>query len=262
MSGNRRKGMVVQPRDLHLLRELALMRIIDSELARVVAPFGSVTRANTRLLLLTVAGLVRRIFIGTRAGGKKALYMLSSSGARLIGAPYFGPKRRRDELVVADLFVAHQSQINEIYCGFKYGPAAPLGMQFHRWLAFPKALDRAIALAPDGYVEFDGSSKSFAAFVEVDLSNERLSVWRTKVRNYLQFAASGHYQARFGKKHFFVLVICESRGRMESLRTATASLTDKIFRFSTISSIKQTGLWSPIWLKPNGSEPQALVESE
>jgi hypothetical protein len=261
MIGNDKRGFIVQERDRHLLREIGVMRVIDREQARRVAPFGSVTRANCRLLGLTQAGLLRRFFLGTESGGKKALYMLSSSGARLVGASSIGPKRKRDEVVVADLFVAHQSFINKVYCDFKYGGNAPHEMQFRRWDAFSAPLDQAIPVIPDGYAALEGRTKSLAAFIEVDLGHERLSVWREKVRNYLQFAVSGHFEERFGKKQFLVLVVVDSSGRMESLRTATAGLTDKIFRFATFSSISQDGLWSSIWLKTKGNERQALIET-
>lgn len=261
MTGTSRKGIVLQPRDRHLLEELAVMRIIDREQSRLVAPFGSITRANGRLLALTRAGLLRRIFLGTAAGGKKALYLLSLSGARLAGASSIGPKRKRDELVVADLFVAHQFFVNDLYCAFKYGFNIPDGMRFCRWLAFPAPLDRTIPLVPDGYVELDGSGLALAAFIEVDLGHERLSVWQGKVRNYLHYAVSGRFAEQFGRSRFLVLAVCDSRGRMESLRAATASLTDKIFRFATFSSIRDHGLWSAVWLKPKGNDPQPLVET-
>ena len=259
MTGTKERGIVLQDRDRHLLAEVALMRVIDRETARRVAPFGSVTRANARLLNLTRSGLLRRFFIGTGSGGKKALYTLSSSGARLIGASSTGPKRSRDELVVADFFVAHQSHVNDIYCGFRYGGEAPLGMSFRRWLAFASALDASTPLVPDGYVEFGRPDKTLAAFIEVDLGNERLSVWREKVRHYLQYAVAGQFEKRFGTKQFLVLVAVDSRGRLDSLRATTAGLTEKIFRFATFASIHPTGPWSPVWFKPKGDEPHALA---
>ena len=76
MNGNKHHGMVIQDRDRHFLRELAVMRVIDREQAKVVAGFGSTTRANARLLALTRAGLLRRFFQGTVAGGAKALYTM------------------------------------------------------------------------------------------------------------------------------------------------------------------------------------------
>jgi len=57
------------------------MRIIDQEQAKIVAGFGSTTRANVRLLGLTRAGFLRRFFLGTTAGGTKALYAISRQGA-------------------------------------------------------------------------------------------------------------------------------------------------------------------------------------
>lgn len=258
MIGNRRKGMVLQPRDRHLLEELRVMRVIDCELARRVGPFGSVTRANYRLHALTLAGLLHRFFIGTKAGGKKALYMLSSAGAKLIGVSATGLRRKRDEVVATDLFVAHQSLINYLYCDFKCGPAAPNGLQFGRWVTFTASLDRSIPLIPDGYVE---CGSALSAFIEVDLAHERLSVWQAKVRNYLQYAASGLFKDQFGRSRFLALVVCESKGRMESLRKATGTLTEKIFRFTTFALVEERGLWSAIWQKPVGNETHSLIET-
>jgi len=261
MSGNSHGGIVLQARDRHLLGELAVMRVVDRGQARRVAGFGSVTRANCRLLALTRAGLLRRFFLGTTGGGKKALYMLSSRGASLVGTSPAGPKRTRDELVVADLFFAHQFFVNELYCAFKYPANPPPGIQFQRWRSFSAPLDRAIPLVPDGYVEVAGPSATLSAFVEVDLGNERLSVWRGKTRNYLQYAGSGNFEAQFGKSRFLVLVVSDSERRTESLRRTVAAVTDKIFRFATFSSIHGSGVWAPIWSRPKGSEPQSLLQT-
>src|SRR5882724_2210165 len=86
-TGNNHRSIVVQERDRHLLRELGVMRVVDREQAKTVAGFGSITRVNARLLALTRAGLLRRFFAGTTAGGAKALYALSAKGAQLIGVP-------------------------------------------------------------------------------------------------------------------------------------------------------------------------------
>ena len=46
--------------------ELAVMRVIDREQAKVVAGFGSTTRANARLLKLTRAGTPEAVLYGSR----------------------------------------------------------------------------------------------------------------------------------------------------------------------------------------------------
>ncbi len=116
MTGNRRRaGLVLQERYRRLLMELGMMRIVDRELAKLVAGFGSNTRANTRLLKLTRAGLLARFFVGTITAGRKAIYTLTSKGAALIDAPYRGISRRHGRTLVGDLFVAHQTHINEMH---------------------------------------------------------------------------------------------------------------------------------------------------
>src|SRR6266481_6326514 len=105
-------GIVIQERDRHLLKELATLRIIDREQAKIVGAFASTTRVNTRLLALTRAGLLRRFFLGAGEGSKKAVYSLSPKGATLIGATPRGPRWPNDALLIADFFVLHQLAIN------------------------------------------------------------------------------------------------------------------------------------------------------
>ena len=136
MTGNnKRRGLVVQPRDRKLLEELAIMRVVDREQAKIVAGFGSTTRANARLLALTRAGLLRRFFLGSR----KSLYALSEKGAQLAEVPLRGPRRRQDETLVADFFIEHQLAINNVYCAVKCGVIPVEGVSFRRWLAFQVA---------------------------------------------------------------------------------------------------------------------------
>jgi hypothetical protein len=68
-----RRGLIVQPRDLELLRELSVMRVADREQVKIAAGFGSTTRVNTRLLALTRAGLLRRFFLGSGGDGRRSM---------------------------------------------------------------------------------------------------------------------------------------------------------------------------------------------
>src|SRR4051812_39611471 len=97
MVGNDHRRLVLQDRDRHLFRELAVLRVIDREQAKIVAGFASTTRTNARLLALSRAGLLRRFFLGTTGGGQKALYALSQKGATLLDLPYRGPRRKQEE---------------------------------------------------------------------------------------------------------------------------------------------------------------------
>jgi Replication-relaxation len=261
MTGNNHKGIILQDRDRHLLRELALMRVIDREQAKRVAGFGSTTRANSRLLGLTRAGLLRRFFLGTKAGGKKALYALSPTGAKLVGVPFRGPRRAHNEVLIADFFVTHQLCINQIYCSLKYRPIPIVDVRFLQWLSFYEPLDSSTHLIPDSYLEVLTPHKTVASFLEVDLGHEGLSVWKTKIQNYLRYAISGNFEKRFGLPQFRVLVITDSERRMQSLRAATSSITAKVFWFSTLHSIAHDGFWSKVWLRANDDERQSLLNN-
>lgn len=258
MAGNS-GGMVLQDRDRHLLTELAVMRVIDRKQAKCVAGFGSTTRANTRLLTLTRAGLLRRFSVGTTVSGLKALYASSKRGAGLVGVPYRGPRRGSEETVVADFFVTHQMRINETYCTVKYRPIPIPGARFLQWKSFYASIDPAHSLVPDGYFELATPAKTLAAFVEVDLGNESRPVWRRKVQSYLRYAVSGSFQQQFSHPQFRILVVANSERRLSSLRAATAELTDKIFRFTTFDSITRDGFWSAIWQRPADHRLQSLI---
>lgn len=259
MTGNN-KRLVLQPRDRLLLEELATIRVVDREQAKIVAGFGSTTRVNTRLLALSRAGLLRRCFLGTRAGGTKALYMLSPKGAQAVGVPFRGPQRRNDEALIADFFVEHQLHINEIYCALKCQPIPIAGATFRQWKSFFKPVTPAIRLVPDGYVELEAPTGTVAAFLELDLGSENLTVWKEKISAYLQLALSGECERRFGQSRFRVLVIAHSERRMRSIRKTVAAATDKLFWFADFNSIKRHGFFGSVWLRPKDETAQPFIK--
>jgi hypothetical protein len=250
--------VIVQPRDGNFLTELATLRIVDIEQARIVAGFGSISRATRRLRKLTHAGLLRRFNLGS-GGGRKALYSISEKGARLAGVPVRGPRRPQGALLVADFFVEHQLAVNSIYCAVKFGPIPLHDVSFERWMAFHETLSPELRLIPDGYVEFQTPSGLNAAFLEVDLGTENLNIWKEKTRQYLQLATTGLYRKTFGQDRFRVLVAANSERRQESIRKTVGTITDKIFRFATLENAR-THFFSPVWLRPIGHQPESLFE--
>jgi hypothetical protein len=251
-------GIVVQQRDQHLLEELAVMRVFDREQAKTVASFGSTTRVNTRLLALTRAGLLRRFFLGTGGGNRKAIYALSGKGAALIGVTPRGPRRPNNGLLVADFFVLHQLAINDFYCALKNAPVAS-GISLVRWLSFHEPVTHNLRLIPDGYFELSTPTHAIAAFLELDLGHERLMVWKDKIKNYLQFAMSGDYKREFRQDQFRVLVVANSERRLLSIRKTVRASTQKIFWFTTIESIRGQGPFAHVWLRTEGDNRQSLL---
>ena len=251
----KRRGLIVQPRDLELLRELGVMRVADREQVKIAAGFGSTTRVNTRLLALTRAGLLRRFFLGS-GGGRKALYALSVKGAQVVHVPCRGPRRRQNEMLIADFFVQHQLSINAVYCGLKFGTLSIPRVRFVNWLAFNAPLVAGLSLIPDGYVEFATPSGIDASFIEIDLGHEGLAVWKEKTRHYVQLALSGEYERQFRQPRFRVLVLANSERRLHSIRSAVAGITQKIFWFATLGAVHGEEFFAPVWLRPLGETYQ------
>jgi hypothetical protein len=259
MTGNKRAGFLLQDRDRHLLAELGVMRIIDREMAKVVAGFHSTTRANTRLLGLTRAGFLRRFFVATTGPGQKAVYTLAPKGAETVSAKLGGIHRPVGRPVVGDRFVEHQTGINEIYIALKYRANPNAGLRLQRWVNFRKPISDAIKLTPDAYFEIASNQATRAMFLEVDLGTEALSVWQQKTSYYLQLALTGEFAKRFRQPQFLVLVVANSERRAAHIRATVAKSTDKIFRFTTLDNINRDGLWSPLWLKPAGDQRCSLL---
>jgi hypothetical protein len=245
----------MQPRDFAVLRELCVMRVADREQLKIAAGFRSTTRVNARLLALTLAGLLRRFFLGS-GGGRKALYALSQKGAQFAQVPFRGPRRRQDEMLVADFFVQHQLTVNQVYCTLKFVPIPVSGVRFVLWTAFHAPLMTGLSLIPDGYVEFATPSGIEASFIEVDLGHEGLAVWKEKTRHYIQLALSGEYERQFRQPRFRVLVLADSDRRMHSIRAAVAGITQKIFWFATLDRIAGKTFFGPVWLRPVGDTHQ------
>ena len=83
MRGNRPKGIVITPRDREFLGALAESRLADREMFQAITGVRLVSRANGLLARLHAARLLKRYYLGTPAGGQKALYELTSKGAAI-----------------------------------------------------------------------------------------------------------------------------------------------------------------------------------
>ncbi len=259
MSGNKPTRISLQPRDLHLLRELSVCRVVDRQQAEALGPFGSITRANIRLLQLTRAGLLNRFFVGNREGGAKSLYTQTVKGAAIAQVPFCGIHRVKDSMLVGDLFVEHQLSINRIYITAKHQPIPVEGARFRRWEVLTAPLSANVPLIPDGYLEIESLSGIRPMFLEVDHGTESLKVWTKKTEHYLRLATSGEFSRLFHHSQFRVLVVTLTDRRMQTIRKTVARHTGKVFWFQSFQTIDRDGFWSASWLRPEGEQKQSLL---
>jgi hypothetical protein len=257
MTGNER--LQVTPRDEIVLSECALCRVLDREQIQKIAGFNSVTRANERLLRLTNAGLLKRFFLGTRAGGTKALYTVTKNGAATIGTDARPLQRTRDSLLVGDQFVEHQLAINNIYVQLKVWAIPLSGVRFLRWISFPSVVSQTIPLIPDGYFELESPTGKICCFCEVDRGSESSKAWTKKTSLYLQMAVTGEFTKTFRQQRFRVLILAHSERRMNQLRKTVSKQTEKLFWFATLDDINREGLFSSCWSRPTADGKRSLL---
>lgn len=259
MTGNSNPIRVITTkRDLDFLSQLAEAKIVDREQYQIVAGIRRINRANDRLLRLHNAGLIRRHFLGTVAGGRKAVYSLSRKGAKLIGGEHLWRfQRPEDELLIGDVFTARQSAVNWVWIGAKH--RCPMGTEFLRWINFQEPLTSSLPLIPDGYFETRKKNETRSHFVEVDLGTESSKAWERKTELYLKLATSGEFARLFYQDRFRILVTAPSLRRIQKIRAVVRKQTQKIFFFLDNKTIYRDGIFTPQWLRPEGEERQSLL---
>jgi len=253
--------LVITERDRKLFDALGMLRVVDRQQARTITGRVdvSVSTTNTRLKKLVDAGLLNRFFIGTAAGGVKALYALNSKSAALVSDSARPLNRRRDSVLISDPFVQHQLAVNDVLIPVKFLPVPSPDVHLVRMAVFSQVLSRATPLIPDGYLELANPAGIHPMFCEVDLGTEPQRTWATKARLYLQLATTGEYEQLFRQSRFRVLVIADSERRLLHIRRTVATQTSKIFFFSTLTTIRRAGLLASHWLRPEGEGRQALL---
>lgn len=258
MTGNSAKsGLILTSRDERLLNLLADLRIADRDQVAKACGFTSVTRVNARLLKLVQAGLLRRFFVGTRAGGTKGIYSLSARSARQIAGAGTPLQRTAETILSGDGFVEHQLAINEVHLALRFD--VPSGVRFSKWLRLRRPISQTHRLIPDGYCELEVRAESVPVFLEIDLGTEKQGVLDRKFATYLALALSGEFVRVFGRNRFRVLVVTTSERRLENLRSLACKHTTKLFWFSTLEAIKRSGPFAAIWKRPEGGQCVPLI---
>ena len=254
MSRQRYIPVILTSRDLRIFLALVTTRFLGTTEIMTVAGFTSLRRANRRLLKLVRAGFLRRWFVPTQCGGRRALYGLSVRSAREIGEPTGSLLHwKQDALITSNQTIAHQEAINRVFIEVSLKPP-PEGLTCARWLSFKTALSPTVRLVPDGYFEIVQHGKIHPMFIDVDRGTETSAVWLRKTEHYLRLAISGDFERLFQQKAFRVLAIFPSERRLAAIRRTIAKRTAKLFWFTTESE----SLWSNSWRRPTAERAVGL----
>lgn len=241
MSG---KPIAITERDRRLLLEVDRFGFVTREQLIRLGLFGSKTRANERLKKLTDAGLLRT---RPQALPQRGVRLVYSAGPQGAGG--------RGKVPVSDMLLAHQLGLGDIRIAFERTTA------LIRWLSDRELAVLKPGVVPDGFVEYRHRELTYAGFVEYDRGTEALSRIERKVHAYLDLAFSGRFERMFSLSFFRVLLVTDSARRLHTLSQATARITDRIVRLTTLEELTRLGVPASIWRRPGATEPESILKA-
>jgi hypothetical protein len=252
----------VTERDRKVLVLVQRFRMLTRDQAMALAPFRSLTRANTRLAALVRARLLRRkqLPVYPGHGGAQALYYLGSASETVLGIDCATLARtmrqigRWDARQVTHVVAANQVLVTLITALSSRTDAELLTFSTESEL---RQVLHDRDLVPDGWLAWTEQGRRYNAFVEVDLHHEGLTAWRQKILRYQTYLTSGVHQERFGYRACRVLVLARTSARLAHLRHA-AQTAGRLCVFAELSQVTDQNVLDAVWRSAHGAAPIAL----
>jgi len=240
------KALAFTERDRAIVREVARFGVMSREQLMRLKFFSSKTRANERLKRLVAGGYLAARRQPLPVGGPRSVYL---PGPLSVEARE-GRARLSD---VSDVFLTHQLGLVDIHLAFEQHTT------LSRWLSEKDLAGLSLGLVPDAYLEYEVSALTYCAFVEYDRGTETLGRIERKVRAYLDLAHSGRFERTLKRRFFRVLVLTDSTGRLATISSTTARITDRTLRFTTLQELSHHGPLASIWRLPGAKASQSLM---
>ena len=226
--------MRLTPRDLRLVRDIALSRIASRDQIIKLGYFGSVTRANTRLRLLAD---VKFLSICATPYFRQQLYAVGLGAKDVVGEKIANAISKSE----SPRFVQHALAVNDVRIALaKQG--------FGDWRFEPQLrhsflhAGRRSEIRPDGLVKDD----RLPIIVEVDLGHVAPKKFAEKIRAYEAFMDSGEARHLWHAERFKVLTITTGGLRKSHLARYAQLHKNIIFEFQSFGDlgVEVYGGWS------------------
>lgn len=263
------EGLVLTARDREILLACYQHQWLIREQLQRISGIPGVTRINQRLRQLYDHGYLQRIRAGTVGGGLQPIYIAGERAAHWLAQEVERPEAEvrehlREDARASAILLPHDLQLNDVRLALTASIRSDRGLQLHCWLNTRECYDAYApgrSLRPDAYLQLWQEDLLHAFYLEVDRGTTNLTRWREKVRRYLEYREQGCYTARFGLQRFRVLTAAQSAVRLEHLREATRSETDRSFWFArTDDLLGGAGLRAPVWWPVQVGVARALIE--
>jgi hypothetical protein len=257
------RRLVLTERDPRVLESVYRHQLLTRDQFMRVGGFNSITRVNTRLAALVAAGMLQRksMPIHPGRGSAQMLYFLSKASAAVLDIDPAAVTQQIRQVSRWDLRqVEHVRTENQILVDLIDALQRTADVALIAFHTEPELrqifLNRR--LVPDGWIAWTAEGKRFNCFTEADLHSEGLTVWRSKILQYLEYAESGQHRELFGFRAFRVLVLAKSRSRLENLRRIAVP-AGQLFRFADLAAVNAGNIMAKTWLPASGSTPCNLL---
>lgn len=272
-------GIETQERDLRLLHDLFVSRIMT--LAHIAALHfeGRAEAAKKRLQKLKAAGLVRE---RPRAARQPAVLFLSKRGyallhesGRLADLPSMSAAAFERRVRVSELTLRHELDVMTVKSALAPAIAATPGLSVTEFTTWPLLCEFPIRIRedgrlinlrvkPDGLLRVqertnDGQAFEHAFFLEIDRGSEGLDTLALRARCYREHYASGGYAAALGAARgqftdypFRVLMVFPSEERRNNVAERLLQVKPAIETqtwLTTLDALAAQPL-GRIWLRP------------
>lgn len=269
-------GVILQERDIALLRGLFECRVMTLEHVSALYFEGKADAAKKRVQKLKAAGLIterpRRqfqpsILTLTRVG----LELLQTRGI-LAEYPAFSLPALERRAKVSERTLAHELEVVDLkaaFCAAARNQAAVSVAEFSTWPLLNEfttfgARGERVLVQPDGFLrihesEIGGDTAEHSYFIEVDRSSESLGLLERRAISYRAYYSSGGFAERNGAPRsmyrdypFRVLMVFKTAERRNNTAERLLACNPPILThvwLTTIDEIRGAPL-AAIWIRP------------
>jgi hypothetical protein len=269
-------GLVLQNRDLYILRDLFESRVMTSAHAAALHFDSSKEAAKKRLQKLKAAGFVTE---RTRRPTEPAALFLTAKGfahlrdhGTLAEYPSLSARSFEKRAAVSELTLRHELEVMDVKAAFHSAAAKAENVKIVEFGTWPLLQQFVVSrnghgettVKPDGFIriherEKNGDLSEHAFFLEVDRSSESLDTLVTKAACYLAHYHSGGFAERHGAPRtafkeypFRVLIVCKSAERRNNIALRLLQNNPPIFTHAHLTTLAEVTVdpFGAVWLTP------------
>ncbi len=274
---NKANPLILQPRDMELLRDLSEYRFLNTEQILALNPGGKRNMLRRLAAMFDLGFLDKPKTQGNaRLRSSHTVYSLDQKGAEVLAKDATEREkilRRIRETRHTSPIIAHALMISQFRVCLTLALKKRSDVQLTRWVQgndLKEALRRRGETPPlvaDAFFVLERQDRKFPCFLEADRATMTQERFVNKLRMYWRHNREEGFRKSLGIVNFRVLTITPNEGRAENLRRAAKDADDTgkgslmyLFLSETRYNMETPdALLSTEWKSPKDDTPQSVV---